>query len=54
MGRWGFVGLFCVLFLSMGDCDVLGRSWVEVRSDGNGSKIGLGRSATRMDSVFRC
>jgi hypothetical protein len=66
---WQVVGIFCLgrrygemgdggsilyLVLRMGDCGVLHRSWVEVRSDSGGSKIGQGRSATRVVSVFRC
>ena len=53
-GEMGDGGSVLYLVLRMGDCGVLGRSWVEVRSDGNGSKIRLGRSATRLVSVFCC
>ena len=65
---WQVVGMFCLgrsggergvggsvlyLVLRIGDCGVLGRSWVEVRSDGGGNKIGQGRSAKRLVLIFR-
>ena len=66
---WQIVGMFCLgrrggemgdggyvlyITLRMGDCGVSGRSWVEVRSDGGGSRIGLGRSVNRVVLVFHC
>ena len=42
------------IVLRLGDCGVSGRVWVEVRSDGAGSKIGLGRYVTKVVMVFHC
>ena len=53
-GEMGDGGSILCLVLRMGDSGVLGRRWVEVGSDGNGSKIRLGRSAVGVVSVFRC
>ena len=64
---WQVVGMFCLgrrggemgdggcvlyLVLRRGDCDVSGRSWVEVSSVGGGSRIRLGRSVARVVLFF--
>ena len=47
-------GCIMYLVLRICECNVSGRSWVEVRSDSGGSKIGLGRFVTWVVLVFRC
>ena len=51
-GEMGDGGFVLYLVLRMGDRGVSGRSWVEVRSFGGGSRIGLGRSMTRVILIF--
>ena len=53
-GETGDGGSVLYIVLRIGKCGVSGRSWVEARSDSGGSKIRLGRYATRVVSGLRC
>ncbi len=51
-GEMGDGGFVLYLVLRMGDCGVSGRSRLEVRSVGGGSRIGLGRYVARVVLFF--
>jgi len=53
-GEMGDGGSVLYLVLRIGDCGVSGKNSVEVRSDGGGGKIELGRYVKRVVLVFCC